>query len=87
MALGRTAKFYRDNPEARKKRLAYQKRYNARKSQIERRVANNRENRDKGTYGNGDGLDEAHYSTGGKTRPQAQSINRANNRPKKRNSV
>ena len=38
MALGRTAKYYRDNPEARKKRLAYQKRYNARKAQIARRV-------------------------------------------------
>ena len=50
------------------------------------RAALNKINRDKGTYGNGDGLEEAHYSTGGKTRPQAQSINRANNRPKIRNS-
>ena len=28
MALGKTAKFYRDNPEAREKRLAYQRSYN-----------------------------------------------------------
>jgi len=47
----------------------------------------NQINRKKGTYGNGDGLDEAHFDKGGKTRPQAQSINRANNRPKKKNSV
>jgi len=60
MALGRTAKYYRENPEARKKRLAYQKRYNARKSQIARRVRNNKENREKGTYGNGDGKDVSH---------------------------
>ena len=60
MALGRTAKFYRENPEAREKRLAYQKRYNARKSQIEKRVENNRENRKKGTYGNYDGKDVSH---------------------------
>ena len=51
------------------------------------RAALNKINRDKGNYGNGDGMDEAHYSTGGKTRKQKQSINRANNRPKKRNSV
>ena len=47
----------------------------------------NQINRKKGNYGNGDGLDEAHYKNGGKTRKQKTSINRANNRPKKRNSV
>ena len=47
----------------------------------------NQINREKGNYGNGDGMDEAHYGAGGKTRKQKQSINRANNRPKKRNSV
>ena len=57
MALGRTARYYRDNPEARKKRLEYQKRYNARKEQIKRRVVNNRENREEGTYGNHDNKD------------------------------
>mgnify|MGYP003115463679 CR=1 FL=1 len=30
-------------------------------------------NRKKGNYGNGDGMDEAHYGKGGKTRLQAQS--------------
>lgn len=47
----------------------------------------NQINRENGNYGNGDGLDEAHYAGGGKTRKQKASINRANNRPKKRNSV
>tara|TARA_R110000765_G_scaffold412218_1_gene511770 strand:- start:296 stop:523 length:228 start_codon:yes stop_codon:yes gene_type:complete len=54
------------------------KRYRAKLNQI---------NREKGNYGNGDGMDEAHPATGGKTRKQKASINRANNRPKKRNSV
>ncbi len=57
MALGRTAKYYRDNPEARKKHRAYQKKYNKKKSSIKQRVADNRENRRFGTYGNYDGLD------------------------------
>tara|TARA_R100001198_G_scaffold96014_1_gene84084 strand:+ start:4193 stop:4504 length:312 start_codon:yes stop_codon:yes gene_type:complete len=57
MALGRTAKYYRDNPEARKKHRDYQKKYNKKKSSIRQRVADNRENRRFGTYGNYDGLD------------------------------
>lgn len=57
MALGRTAKYYRDNPEAREKHRAYQKKYNKKKSSIKQRVADNRENRRFGTYGNYDGLD------------------------------
>jgi len=57
MALGRTAKYYRDNPEARKKHRAYQKKYNKKKSSIRQRVRDNRENRRFGTYGNYDGLD------------------------------
>jgi len=45
----------------------------------------NQYNRKSGTYGNGDGLDAAHE--GGKIkRFLKQSINRANNRPKKRSS-
>ena len=47
----------------------------------------NQINRKKGNYGNGDGMDEAHPATGGKTRKQKASKNRANNRPKKRNSI
>ena len=75
MALGRTARYYRDNPEARKKRLEYQKRYNARKSQIDRRVENNKENRERGTYGNYDGKDVSHK--GDKIVLEKESKNRA----------
>ena len=45
----------------------------------------NRYNRDKGTAGNGDDLDAAH--SGGSIRGFIKkALNRANNRPKKRNS-
>jgi len=50
------------------------------------RASLNRTNRRKGTYGNGDGLDEAHVGSSDKTTPQPESKNRANNRPKTRRS-
>ena len=46
----------------------------------------NRINRRKGTYGNGDGLVEAHVGSSDKTKPQSARVNRANNRPKIRRS-
>jgi hypothetical protein len=49
------------------------------------RAALNKYNRKKGTYGNGDGLDAAHES-GVIRRFVKASVNRANNRPKKRAS-
>jgi hypothetical protein len=64
MALGRTAKYYRDNPEAREKHRDYQEKYNKKKSSIRQRVADNRENRRLGTYGNYDGLDVSHKGKG-----------------------
>ena len=60
MALSRTAKFYRDNPEARAKRLKYQAKYNKTRKSIKQRVEDNKKNRQFGTYGNGDGLDVSH---------------------------
>jgi len=74
MALGRTAKYYRDNPEARKKHRDYQKKYNKKKSSIRQRVEDNRENRRLGTYGNGDKLDVSHKR--GRIVLEAQSKNR-----------
>jgi len=74
MALSRTAKFYRDNPDARKKHRDYQAKYNKKKSSIKKRVADNRENRRLGTYGNGDKLDVSHK--GGRIVLEAQSKNR-----------
>ena len=50
------------------------------------RAALNKYNRDKGTYGNGDGKDAFH--SGGSIKGfMSASKNRKNNRPKKRNSV
>jgi hypothetical protein len=78
----RTSKFYKDNPEARAKRLKYQKKYNKQSMQIQKRVELNKINRDAGTYGNGDGKDVSHKKDGS-TVMEAQSKNRARNRDKK----
>lgn len=46
MALSRTAKYYRDNPTARKKKAATDKKINARPSQVKKRVESNKARRD-----------------------------------------
>ena len=71
---GRTAKYYASNPEARKKRLEYQKEYNKQDREVKKRVELNAENRKRGTYGNGDGKDVAHTKSG--TKLQKDSVNR-----------
>jgi hypothetical protein len=78
----RTSEFYKDNPEARAKRLKYQKKYNKQSMQIQKRVELNKINRQKGTYGNGDGKDVSHTKDGS-TVMEDQSKNRARNRGKK----
>jgi hypothetical protein len=78
----RTSKFYKENPEARAKRLEYQKKYNKQSMQIQKRVELNKINRQKGTYGNGDGKDVSHTKDGS-TVMEDQSKNRARNRGKK----
>ena len=78
----RTSKYYKDNPEARKKRLKQQARYNRQSLQIEKRVELNRENRKRGTYGNGDGKDVSHKKNGSTVLEKA-SKNRARNRSRK----
>lgn len=60
MALGRTAKYYRDNPEARAVKAAYDKKFQKKKEQVKKRVECNAFNRKNGTYGNGDNLDCSH---------------------------
>jgi hypothetical protein len=72
----RTAKYYQDNPDARKKKKEYDTEYHSTKSRREYRSELNKENRERGTYGNGDGKDVAHKSKT-KTRMQSQSKNRA----------
>ena len=74
---GSTAEYYRSNPEARKKRLKQQARYNKTNNGLKIRVNANKLNRKLGTYGNGDGKDADHYkgsTTEGRT--QSPSINR-----------
>lgn len=78
----RTSKYYKDNPEARKKRLKQQARYNRQSLQINKRVELNRENRKRGTYGNGDGKDVSHKKDGS-TFLEKKSTNRARNRSRK----
>ena len=67
-----TAKYYRQNREARLRRLKQQKQYNKTKKGLALRVNANRLNRQLGTYGNGDGRDAAHYS-GSTTKGRLQS--------------
>jgi hypothetical protein len=75
MPLSRSAKYYRDNPEARAKKNAYQAKYNKKPGQSQYRSSLNKENRKRGTYGNGDKKDVSHKK-GNKTVLEAQSKNR-----------
>ena len=59
--MARTSEYYKKNPEARKKRLKQQAKYNKTKKGLALRVNANRLNRQLGTYGNGDNKDAAHY--------------------------
>lgn len=78
----KTSEYYKKNPKARAKRLKQQKRYDAKPMQIKKRVELNRENRKRGTYGNGDGKDVSHKKDGS-TFLEKASKNRARNRSRK----
>lgn len=56
----KTSEYYKKNPEARKKRLEYQKKYNKKAREIKKRTELNKYNRENGTYGNGDKMDAKH---------------------------
>ena len=75
----RTAEYYRKNPDARKRRLKQQKKYQKKGSQVKKRVELNRINRKVGKKG--DGKDVSHCKGGG-TRLEKASKNRARNRGK-----
>jgi hypothetical protein len=53
-----SAKYYANNPEARKKKLAYDKEFQKAPDQVKKRVALNKYNKDHGSKG--DGLDAFH---------------------------
>ena len=56
--------------------------YHSKPAAKKQRARNNKANRDKGTYGNGDGKDVAHSKPGakGSTKLQSESANRSFNR-------
>lgn len=64
MAKGKSSQYYATHPEARAKKQAYQREYNKKDSQVKKRVELTKVNRDRGTYGNGDGKDAAHTKNG-----------------------
>ena len=74
--------YYRKNRAALQVKRAYQREYNKKPSEVQRRVDLARENHKRGTYGNGDKKDVSHKKGGGTTL-EAQSKNRARNRGKK----
>ena len=66
-----TSSYYKSNPAAKQRRLKQQRKYNKTEKGLALRVNANRLNRQLGTYGNGDGLDAAHYK-GSKTKGRLQ---------------
>ena len=59
---GRTAKHYANNPESYAKKMAYDKRYNAKEENIAKRAELVKINRKRGKVG--DGLDASHTKNG-----------------------
>jgi len=78
----RSAKYYAANPEAKKKKQAYDKAYHSTPERKKYRAKLNAKNRKAGTYGNKDNKDMSHTKKG-KLVKEKQSKNRARNRGKK----
>jgi hypothetical protein len=74
----KSAVYFQKNPDARKKKNAYNTSYHATPERKKYRVRLNKANRDAGTYGNGDGKDMSHTKSG-KLVKESQSANRARN--------
>jgi len=74
----KSAVYFQKNPDARKKKNAYNTSYHATPERKKYRVRLNKANRDAGTYGNGDGKDMSHTKSG-KLVKESQSSNRARN--------
>ena len=77
-AKSKSAKYYASNPEARKKKKAYDTKYHSSSKRRKYRSDLNKANRKAGTYGNGDGKDMSHTKKGKLVREKA-SKNRARN--------
>jgi hypothetical protein len=61
---GKTQRYYDSHPEARKVKKKTDTKVNARPEQIKKRSLLNKENRERGNYGNGDKKDLSHTSKG-----------------------
>jgi hypothetical protein len=62
--MAKSKEYYDKNPEAKAKKDAYNKEFNKKPAQRKKRSELVKANRDKGTYGNGDGKDVSHTSKG-----------------------
>jgi hypothetical protein len=78
MALSKSAIYFQNNPEARKKKNDYNTKYHSTSERKKYRVKLNKANRNAGTYGNGDGKDMSHTKSG-KLMKESASANRARN--------
>jgi hypothetical protein len=77
----KSTSYYKSHASALKIKQEYQREYNKKPAAKKKRAALNKDNRDRGTYGNGDNLDVSHKQGGG-TKLEGQSKNRARNRGK-----
>ena len=77
MAQGNTSDYYKSNPKAAERRRKQQRAYNKTAKGLKIRTAANKLNRKLGTYGNGDGKDVSHTTSG--TSSEKESSNRARN--------
>jgi hypothetical protein len=62
--MAKSKEYYDKNPEAKAKKDAYNKEFNKKPAQRKKRSELVKANREKGTYGNGDGKDVSHTSKG-----------------------
>lgn len=81
----KSARYFQDNPEARKKKNEYNKKYHQKASRRKYRSALNKANRKAGTYGNSDNKDMSHTKSG-KLVKENQSTNRSRNGKNKKST-
>lgn len=79
--VGKTAQFYRDNPNSRKKKGLYDKKNNARKHSKLYRARLNKANRDNSKSKKGDGLDMSHTKSGIRLKLQSKNRGSSNDQP------
>jgi hypothetical protein len=77
----KSAKYYQSHPEARKKKVAYDTKYQDTPARKKYRAVLQAINRKNGTHANGDNMDVAHISKT-KTISQSQSKNRGDKKRK-----